>query len=103
MAVRMRRSSGNVFADVGFPKEEAAHLLIRSDLMIQLAKLIKDRRLTQKQAAKALDVTQPRISDLVRGRIDLFTIDTLVEMLTRFGVVVTLKTRRRARSPLLKR
>ncbi len=97
MAVRMRRSSGNVFADVGFPKEEAAHLLIRSDLMIQLAKLIKDRRLTQKQAAKALDVTQPRISDLVRGRIDLFTIDTLVEMLTRFGVLVTLKTRRRAR------
>jgi predicted XRE-type DNA-binding protein len=95
--MRMRRSFGNVFADVGFPKEEAAHLLIRSDLMVQLAKLIKNRRLTQKQAAKALGVTQPRISDLVRGRIDLFTIDTLVEMLARFGVVVTLKTRRRAR------
>jgi predicted XRE-type DNA-binding protein len=97
MAIRMQRSSGNVFTDLGFPKEEAAHLLIRADLMIQLKKLIEERGLTQKDAAEALGVTQPRISDLVRGRIDLFSIDTLVEMLTRLGVTVTLKTRRRAR------
>lgn len=97
MAVRMKRSSGNVFADIGFPRKEAAHLLIRSDLMIQLTNLIDDRGLTQKQAAEALGVTQPRISNLVRGRIDLFSIDTLVEMLTHLGVAVTLKTRRRAR------
>jgi len=97
MASRMQRSSGNVFADIGFPRKEAAHLLIRSDLMIQLTNLIDDRGLTQKQAAEALGVTQPRISNLVRGRIDLFSIDTLVEMLTHLGVAVTLKTRRRAR------
>ena len=97
MAMRMQRSSGNVFADIGFPRKEAAHLLIRSDLMIQLTNLIDDRGLTQKQAAEALGVTQPRISNLVRGRIDLFSIDTLVEMLTHLGVAVTLKTRRRAR------
>jgi predicted XRE-type DNA-binding protein len=97
MAIRMQRSSGNVFADIGFPRKEAAHLLIRSDLMIQLTNLIDDRGLTQKQAAEALGVTQPRISNLVRGRIDLFSIDTLVEMLTHLGVAVTLKTRRRAR------
>jgi predicted XRE-type DNA-binding protein len=97
MAVRMRRSSENVFRDVGFPKAEAAHLLIRTDLMIQLTKLIKERGLTQQQAAKALEVTQPRISDLVRGRIELFTIDTLVEMLERFGVAVTVKMKRRVR------
>lgn len=97
MAIRMQRSSGNVFTDLGFPKEEAAHLLIRADLMIQLKKLIEERGLTQKHAAEVLGVTQPRISDLVRGRIDLFSIDTLVEMLTRMGVAVTLKTRRRAR------
>jgi predicted XRE-type DNA-binding protein len=93
----MQRSSGNVFTDLGFPKEEAAHLLIRADLMIQLKKLIEERELTQKHAAEVLGVTQPRISDLVRGRIDLFSIDTLVEMLTRLGVSVTLKTKRRAR------
>jgi predicted XRE-type DNA-binding protein len=97
MAIRMQRSSGNVFADIGFPRKEAAHLLIRSDLMIQLTNLIDDRGLTQKQAAETLGVTQPRISNLVRGRIDLFSIDTLVEMLTHLGVAVTLKTRRRAR------
>ncbi|MEX2180717.1 MAG: XRE family transcriptional regulator [Gemmatimonadaceae bacterium] len=97
MAIRMQRSSGNVFRDMGFPREEAAHLLIRTDLMIQLTGLIAERGLTQKQAAKALGVTQPRISDLVRGRIELFSIDTLVDMLSRLGVAVTLKTKRRAR------
>jgi predicted XRE-type DNA-binding protein len=97
VTTRVQRSAGNVFTDLGFPREEAAHLLIRTDLMIQLAGLIAERGLTQKQAAKALGVTQPRISDLVRGRIELFSIDTLVEMLSRFGVSVTLKTKRRAR------
>ncbi len=97
MPVRMQRSSGNVFADLGFPPEEAAHLLIRTDLMLQLTDLIAERGLTQKAAAKALGVTQPRISDLVRGRLELFSIDTLVEMLSRLGVEVTLKTKRRRR------
>jgi predicted XRE-type DNA-binding protein len=96
--VRMHHSSGNVFKDVGFPPEEAAHMLIRADLMIQLCDIIEERGLTQKAAAKALSVTQPRISDLVRGRIELFSIDTLVEMLTKFDVAVTLKTKRRRRA-----
>ena len=68
MGIRIHRSSGNVFADMDFPREEAAHLLIRADLMIHATALIKERGLTQKQAAKALGVTQPRVSDLVRGR-----------------------------------
>ena len=93
MAIRMRRSSGNVFEDVGFPRPEAERLLIRSELMSEVERLIKKRRLTQKQAAKALGVTQPRISDLVRGHIDLFSIDTLVDMLGLLGVGVTLKTK----------
>ena len=97
MAIRIQRSSGNVFTDMGFPREEAAHLLIRTDLMIHLTALIAEHGLTQKQAAKALGVTQPRISDLVRGRIELFSIDTLVDMLSRLGVAVTLKTKRRSR------
>lgn len=97
MAIRMQRSSGNVFTDLGFPKEEAAHLLIRADLMSQLKGVIEKRRLTQKEAAEALGVTQPRVSDLVRGKIHLFTIDTLVEMLTHLGEAVTVTTRRRSR------
>lgn len=97
MAIRIQRSSGNVFSGMGFPREEAAHLLIRTDLMIQLTGLIAEHGLTQKQAAKALCVTQPRISDLVRGRIELFSIDTLLDILSRLGVAVTLKTKRRSR------
>ena len=92
MAIRIRRGSGNVFEDVGFPPEEAAHLLIRSDLMISLNQLLEKRGLTQVRAAKLLGVTQPRISDLRRGRVALFSIDALVDMLARLGVTVTLRT-----------
>lgn len=95
MAIRIHRSSGNVFLDVGFPRPEAERLLIRSDLMNQVADLIRKRRLTQARAAKLMGVTQPRISDLVRGRIELFSIDTLVDMLTRLGVSVSIVTKPR--------
>lgn len=88
MTTKIRRSSGNVFRDLGFPAEEAANLKIRSDLMIRLSKLIENRRLTQAQAAEFFGVTQPRISDLVRGKIDRFSIDTLIAMLGHAGVKV---------------
>lgn len=81
-------SSGNVFRDLGFGEEEAAHLEVRSTLMFMIRKLIQDRGLTQAKAARLLGVTQPRISDLVRGRIDLFSIDSLVDMLARAGIKV---------------
>ena len=97
MTTRIHRSTGNVFVDIGFPQQEAAHLLIRSDLMIQLTKLLKERGLTQVRAAKLLGVTQPRVSDLMRGRIELFSIDMLVEMLSRLGIGVTVKTKRKSR------
>ena len=86
MTTKVRRSSGNVFRDLGFPIEEAESLRLRADLMVQIRRLIETRRLTQSAAAKIFGVTQPRVSDLVRGRIDLFSIDTLVDMLARAGV-----------------
>ena len=88
MTVKIRRSSGNVFRDLGFAAEEATNLKIRSDLMIRLSKLIEARGLTQAQAAELFGVTQPRISDLVRGKIDRFSIDTLIAMLGHAGVRV---------------
>ena len=88
MTVKVRRSTGNVFRDLGFPREEAENLKIRTNLMIRLSKLIEARRLTQAQAASLFAVTQPRISDLVRGKIDRFSIDTLVAMLGHAGVPV---------------
>ena len=88
MTVKVRRSSGNVFRDLGFSREEAENLKMRTDLMIQLSKLIQARRLTQAEAADLFGVTQPRVSDLVRGKIDRFSIDTLITMLGHAGVGV---------------
>jgi len=79
-------SSGNVFRDLGFSREEAAHLLVRADLLIQVQKAIASRRLQHAEAAKVLRVTQPRVIDLLRGRIDLFSTDALIDMLARLGV-----------------
>jgi len=90
----VQRSTGSVFRDLGFGPEEATSLKIRADLMIEIERLMKRRRLTQAAAAKLLGVTQPRVSDLVRGKIDLFSIDTLVDMLTRAGVGVRVNVRR---------
>lgn len=93
MKLKMTKSTGNVFRDIGFPREEAEHLLVRADLMIQVQKLITSRRLKQKAAAKILGVTQPRVSDLLRGRIDLFSTDALIDLLARLGVEVRLKVK----------
>jgi len=88
--VRVTRSTGNVFRHLGFSKEESAHLLVRADLLIQVQKAIESKQFKQAEAAKLLRVTQPRVSDLLRGRIDLFSTDALIDMLARLGVAVRL-------------
>jgi predicted XRE-type DNA-binding protein len=95
--VKLTRSSGNVFRDLGFSGEEAEYLKVRAELMLSLQKAIAARGLTQAQTAKRLGVTQPRVSDVVRGRIDRFSIDTLIDMLARLGIraTFTLHPRRR--------
>jgi predicted XRE-type DNA-binding protein len=98
MATRkLRRSSGNVFRDLGFSAEEAENLRIRSEMMVRLARVIDDRGLTQAEAARIFGVTQPRVSDLVRGKIELFSIDMLVNMLAKAGLQVVFTTRVRKR------
>jgi predicted XRE-type DNA-binding protein len=96
MTTKIRRSSGNVFRDLGFDREEAEHLKLRSDLMIEIRKVIEARGLTQAAAAGLFGVSQPRISDLVRGKIDLFSIDTLIDMLAHAGVRVSFVVKRKA-------
>ena len=86
--VRVTRSSGNVFRDLGFGREEAQHLLVRSKLMLQIEKVLRARHLTQAAAAKLMGVSQPRVSDLLRGKVGLFSTDTLIDMLARLGVTV---------------
>lgn len=90
MSLRVTPSTGNVFRDLGFRREEAEHLLVRADLLIQVQKLLASRRLKQREAATLLRISQPRVSDLVRGRIDLFSTDMLIDMLARLGARVRL-------------
>ena len=94
MKLKVTPSTGNVFRDVGFAPREAEHLKIRADLLIELQETLATRGLTQAAAAKLLGVHPPRVSDLMRGRIDLFSIETLIDMLARMGVRVTIVTRR---------
>jgi predicted XRE-type DNA-binding protein len=86
--LKVTPSSGNVFRDLGFSTEESEHLRVRADLLLQLQKALATRELTQVQAARLLHVSQPRVSDLLRGRIDLFSTDSLIDMLARLGVRV---------------
>lgn len=85
---RVARSGGNVFRDLGFGPEEAQHLLVRSKLMLQIEKVLRARGLTQAAAAKIMGVSQPRVSDLLRGKVGLFSTDTLIDLLARLGVTI---------------
>ncbi len=75
---------------------EAAHMKARSSLMMAVIAHIEKNGLTQAQAAKQFGVTQPRISDLMRGKIDLFSLDTLVNMLAAAGLRVEMKLKKAA-------
>ena len=73
--------------------EEAENMRLRSALMMALKDHIVHAELSQSQVAKLFGVTQPRVSDLVRGKINLFTIDTLVNMATAAGLHVEIRVR----------
>jgi predicted XRE-type DNA-binding protein len=82
------RGSGNVFSDLGFSHAESRNLQMRAQMMTALRKFIEQEGLTQAEASKRLKVSQPRISDLIRGKISRFSLDALVIMLTDAGLEV---------------
>ena len=83
-------SCGNIFKDFGFSQEESDKLMIKSNLMIEVRNFIKDNGMTQAQAAELMSVTRLWISDVMRGKIDKFTIDALVDMLSKAGLQVAI-------------
>ena len=91
-----RRTGVDVFADLGFAPAEAENLRIRSAMMRRLVALMRKRKLTQTEAARLLGVTQPRISDLTRGKIHLFSIDNLVGLLAAAGLKVDFRVKKAA-------
>jgi predicted XRE-type DNA-binding protein len=75
--------SGNVFADLGF--EDAEEMLAKAKLAVAIKDVIKERKLTQGQAAKLMGIDQPRVSKLVHGRLSDFATDSLLQYLLHLG------------------
>jgi predicted XRE-type DNA-binding protein len=78
--IKVTRSSGNVFADLGLPDADEA--LAKADLAYTINKTIKARGLTQEEAARILEIDQPNVSRLSRGRLSGFSLDRLFHLLT---------------------
>ena len=81
-------SSGNVFVDLGFDPSEAAVLQMRANLMSDLRLYIEKHKLTQSEAAKRLGIAQSRVSDLVRGKWEKFSLEMLIMLEARLGRTV---------------
>lgn len=84
--IEMIEGSGNIFEDLGFEGEEAALLLLRAELFVALAKHIKAKGWNQREAAKRLGIHQPRVSALMKGKTEDFSIDSLVTLAYRAGL-----------------
>lgn len=94
--IKMVRGSDNVFRDLGFPEDEARNLLLRAELMMKVENFVKKSGLTQQDAARTLGITQPRLNLLLKGKIDKFSLDALVNMLTKAGMQVKLTVKKAA-------
>jgi predicted XRE-type DNA-binding protein len=88
--MKVHTTKGSVFDDLGFTPIEAESLKIRVLLMNTIEKEMARQQLTQKKTAELLGVSQPRISDLKRGKISLFTIDSLIDMLAALHISVSI-------------
>ncbi len=102
-SIRSNIGSGNVFADLGYARPEEA--AAKAELAHKITKIIGRRRLTQAEAAELLDVDQPKISALRRGKLTGFSLDRLVRFLVLLGsdvqIVVKEQPRSRRRARLL--
>lgn len=76
---------GNLFAQLGFDPAEAVVLAMRADLVAKMRLIIKENDWTQQETAQHLRITQPRVSDLMRGKSDKFSLDMLITLAARAG------------------
>lgn len=93
--MRHVNGSGNVFSDLGFDNE-AASLKLRAELMMRIEEHYRRSGSTQAQAAKTLGLTQPRLNALLKGKIELFSLDSLVNIANRAGLTIRLVVRKAA-------
>jgi predicted XRE-type DNA-binding protein len=91
-----RESFANVWDAIEDDPTIAANMTMRSDLLIALQQRIESWKVTQAQAARRLEITQPRLNDLLRSRINKFSLDTLVNLANRADIRVSLKINKAA-------
>ena len=89
--IEVRRGSGNVYADLGLP--DAEKLKIKTGLVIEIRKAMRSRGLTQQEAAKRMGITQPKVSDMMRGDFSNLSERKLMDWLTRLGYDIEIKVR----------
>lgn len=89
--IEVQRSSGNVFADLGLA--DAEKLKIKTGLVIEIRKAMRSRGLTQQDAAKRMGITQPKVSDMMRGEFTNLSERKLMDCLTRLGYDIEIKVR----------
>lgn len=94
--LKLTRGSGNIFLDLGFSKDEAENLKLRAELMMKIENFYRLSEMTQAEAARQLGLTQPRLNDLLKGKIDKFSLDALVNMLAKAGMRVEMKVKKAA-------
>ena len=91
MTRKITKSSGNIFLDLGFPPHEASVMLLRAQLAEALRSWMEREELTQAQAAKRLGITQPRMSEIVRGKVELMSLDYLAGLCVKAGLDIGLR------------
>jgi len=91
--IKVEAGSGNVFADLGLP--DAKELKLKVRLAVEVNHALEERQLSQDKAAKVLGIRQPHVSDLVRYRLDRFSVERLMDFLTRLGKEVEIRIRPR--------
>jgi predicted XRE-type DNA-binding protein len=89
--VEVHRGSGNVFADLGMA--DADKLKIKTGLVIEIRKAMRSRGLTQQEAARLMGITQPKVSDMMRGDFTNLSERKLMDCLTRLGYDIEIKVR----------
>lgn len=88
---RVIESSGNVFLDLGFDAAEAEVMKLRAETMLRMEQHLKAQGWTQAEAARRLGITQPRVSRLVKGKVEDFSLDMLLTLAARAGLHAELR------------
>lgn len=86
-----RQTFASVWDTIEDSAESAANMRVRAELMVEIERYVRGKELSQAEAAKKLGVTQPRLNDLLRGKIDKFSLDALVNMLGSIGKHVSIR------------